>query len=299
MSDDLRRVCILANRYLLTWQVEAIERMVAATDVEVPIVVVNATDRRDERVSGRGHTDTEAAAFENPRRLQLSDVRLFFEMLRLEGAWAFVLAERKLSWMLGGQPPDLMQRQPVDEVECLQDAEFLTCRPIPTRGSWQELPDEIVDRIVAETDVVVRFGFGLLTGRILSEPAYGVLSFHADDIRKRRGLGPPEVFRRGVREAGATLQLLTDEVDGGMIVELRTVDVSDASTLDEIIRRVDELQIPMLAAGIEKLRDDGFTPETPEQLGEYVSTSERRKLGYALPVLVKNLVGRVRGRLRR
>jgi methionyl-tRNA formyltransferase len=291
--SDLQSVCVLANRSLLQWQVEALERMVAETGVDIPLVVVNEVQDIDHPGFSEGASPLGEKATANARGIGLDDVRLFYEVLQREKLWAFVLAEQKLSWVLGLGTPGLSSRVPLDEVEVLSEAERVYCTPVPVRGPWCELPGEVVDRVVSETDVVVRFGFNLLTGSILSEPPYGVLSFHPADVRRHRGLGPPQPFAAGEDTAGSTLQQLTDDLDGGNIVAIETVDISDIHTLDAIYERVHTLQIEMLATGVQRLQDPEFEPRPPETLAPYTSVHKRQNPGFAGRVLARNLVGRV------
>lgn len=283
------QVALLVDEYLFTWQVDALERMLAETDVEITLVVINNPDESCDE-------DVGAAAVNNPRSLGLNDVKLFIKVLREQGAWAFVLAERKLGWVLGGVRQVGMQKRHVNEIDCLRQAEFLRCEP-EGKDDWNRFPEEVVNRVRDEADIAIRFGFGLIEGDILDAPEYGVLSFHPADIRKYRGVGPSQAFRDGAEEAGATLQQLSETIDGGRIVDVRTVDITDAYTLDEVRRRVNELQRSMLAVGIRKLGDSNFEPWEPETLGEYNSLTTRRSLSYSLPILVKNVFGRIRDRL--
>ncbi|KTG27959.1 formyltransferase family protein [Haloferax profundi] len=290
--SELESVCVLANRNLLGWQVEALERMVEQTGVDVPLVVVNEVEDIDHPGFSEGASPLGERATNNAGGIGLDDVRLFSHVLRRERFWAFVLAEQKLSWVLGLGSPGRSQRIPLDEVPCLDDATRVYCTPIPVDGSWCELPSDVVERIATETDVVVRFGFNLLTGPILSEPPYGVLSFHPADIRRHRGLGPPQPFVAGEDTAGSTLQQLTDDLDGGNVVAIESVDITDARTLDEVYERVHGVQVDMLATGIERLRDPEFVPEPPASLAPYTSVNKRRSPGFAGRVLLRNLRGR-------
>lgn len=290
-TTDLRRVCVLADRYLHEWQAVALENLVEETDVEISLAVIN--DRPDE--DGYDRDDVGQRALDNPGGIGWHDIALFVDLLASEGPWALVLAERKLAWLLGMSTPRWSVRRPVDRVECLGDVTTLRCRPISDGGAWNRLPDDVVETIASESDVVIRFGFGLLRGRVLEAPKYGVLSFHPADIRRFRGLGPSQVFLSGHDQAGATLQRLSETVDAGDIVLVDTVDISDAGTLDEVEERVYELQASMLTSGIERLRDPTFTPITPARLAEYTPISKRRELSFALRVLAKNLAGRLRG----
>lgn len=70
-----------------------------------------------------------------------------------------------------------------------------------------------------ELDVVLRFGFGILTGDILTTPRYGIWSFHHGDERSYRGR-PPAFWELYEDQdvVGSVLQLLTERLDGGLIL---------------------------------------------------------------------------------
>jgi len=68
-------------------------------------------------------------------------------------------------------------------------------------------------------DVFVRLGFRILKGDILDTPRYGIWSYHHGDSAVLRG-GPPgfwEVFENHP-VSGATLQILTNELDKGIVL---------------------------------------------------------------------------------
>lgn len=68
-------------------------------------------------------------------------------------------------------------------------------------------------------DLIIRVGSGILHGKILNASKFGVLSFHHADNSINRG-GPPgfwEVFLRQPT-TGFTLQILTEELDGGHVI---------------------------------------------------------------------------------
>lgn len=68
-------------------------------------------------------------------------------------------------------------------------------------------------------DVLLRFGWGILSGEILNIPRYGVWSFHHNDPHVFRG-GPPafwEIFT-GKPTQGLILQQLNEILDGGKII---------------------------------------------------------------------------------
>ncbi|WIV66797.1 formyltransferase family protein [Natrialbaceae archaeon AArc-T1-2] len=279
-------VGILAEPYLHEWHVRAIERVRAETPVDVPLVVRNGSNE-----------EQEAESWNSKEHIGLEDVTQFVDGFRREKAWMFVLAERTVGRVLGDEQP-LWHRHSVENVDVLADAEHVTCEP-RTDGVWNELPDDVVAKLADRCDVVVRFGFGLVRGDVLTAPEYGVLSFHPADIRTYRGMGPPAIFHDGNDRAGSTLQRLNDSIDGGEIVAYDEVDLEDCYTLWDVFDRVASLQIRLLADGIANLRDPTFEPRTvpDEQLGEFYYRDQRRTLSFSSRVLAKNVAGRVRRQL--
>ena len=68
-------------------------------------------------------------------------------------------------------------------------------------------------------DVFIRLGFRILRGEILRSARYGVWSYHHGDNRVNRG-GPAgywEVMESAL-ECGAVLQILTEDLDGGTVL---------------------------------------------------------------------------------
>lgn len=294
MAADPERICVLSEPTLQRWQVEALQRAVSEADVTIPLLVVEGVGEQD-----GGSTAAErdrSAALDNPQRVGLSDVKLFVRTLRRKRGWALVRAEQKLAWMLWGpnRQWELIRRSALDDVDCLTGAERIDCQPVADERGWNRLPDDVVDEIAERADVVVAFGFGLLTGRILDATPYGVLGYHPADVRDYRGHGPEQTFLNGDPRGAATLQRLTEDIDGGRVVAIESVDVSDEYTLDGVWARLHEVQSRMLADGIEKLRDPAFEPEPPERLGRYYTKAERYRLRFGLRIVLKNNLGRLR-----
>jgi hypothetical protein len=81
-------------------------------------------------------------------------------------------------------------------------------------------PPEAVDAVRAlDLDVLVRFGFNILRGEILTVPRYGVWSWHHGDPDAYRG-GPAHYWEMVESNpvSGAMLQVLTEELDGGLVL---------------------------------------------------------------------------------
>lgn len=168
-------------------------------------------------------------------------------------------------------------------------------------GPGVRLPDSAIERITSDTDVVVHHGVGILRGGILQRPEFGVLGFHHGDIREYRGPGYGFwEYMHDERRSGVTLQVLRPGLDEGAVVEIAPVDISDARTLAEVRRRLNAASVPLLARGIERLRDSTFEPSRlpDSELGKmyyYADATVTVKARYAL----KEAVTRLRRRLRR
>lgn len=85
--------------------------------------------------------------------------------------------------------PDYLRYVPLEETDLPSTGTVHHTEPISLNDDpGHRLPDDLIDRVVTAADVVVRHSFRVLKRRILTEPEYGVLSFHHDDIRRRRGV---------------------------------------------------------------------------------------------------------------
>lgn len=101
----------------------------------------------------------------------------------------------------------------------LSGIETIWVEPL-VKGFIHRFPDEAVVRIRDKNlDVLLRFGFNILHGDILSAARYGVWSFHHGDNDRYRG-GPPH-FWELVEEhplSGVMLQVLTEKLDAGRVL---------------------------------------------------------------------------------
>lgn len=274
-------MCVLAEPYLTDYQVDALVDAVRETGIEIPLVLVNDTADRayDPDLAANAVNDT----------IALSTLKLFRDVFDRERWWSLVIAERKLAEEFG-LSNTAERRIPVEDVPVFDDSDVRYVTPIQD-GDWNRFPRAIVDEVGARTDVVVRYGFGLVEGDILTAPKDGVLSFHPADIRRYRGLGPPRAYLDGQTEMGITLQRITEEIDAGEIVAIEHQDISDCLTLWDVYDRLRDVQRGLLATGIENLRDPDFEPTRPDALGQYYSITTRRNPSFAFRVLAKNARG--------
>lgn len=85
----------------------------------------------------------------------------------------------------------------------------------------QLLQDEDIESLKQyNLDVLLKFSFGILRGKVLTVARYGIWSFHHGDPQQYRG-GPPGFWEvhDGSPTTSAILQRLTEKLDGGIILQ--------------------------------------------------------------------------------
>lgn len=84
-----------------------------------------------------------------------------------------------------------------------------------------------------DLDILVRAGFGILRGEILTLPKYGVWSFHHGDNHLNRG-GPAGFWEslEGWPETGSILQILSEDLDNGEVL-YRSFSCTDSLSLQD------------------------------------------------------------------
>jgi folate-dependent phosphoribosylglycinamide formyltransferase PurN len=116
----------------------------------------------------------------------------------------------------------------------------ILCTP-ERHGVREHVPPEVLEQLRRHRpDVLLRFGFNILSGEILTLAPHGVWSFHHGDEEHFRG-GPPGFWEilKGAPVTGAILQRLTEKLDGGMVLRkgwFATIDHSLEETVDTVLR---------------------------------------------------------------
>lgn len=109
-------------------------------------------------------------------------------------------------------------------------------------------------------DFILRFGFNIIKGDILTLPKYGVWSYHHGDEMKFRG-GPAgfwEIYFNAPT-TGVILQRLTEKLDAGIIIEKRiykTVNYSYSELKNKLL--LANTDMPLVA--VKKILTTGFNP---------------------------------------
>lgn len=109
-----------------------------------------------------------------------------------------------------------------------------------------------------QIDVMIRLGWRILKGEMLSVPRCGVWSFHHGDNQINRG-GPPGVWEHyyGQHCAGVTLQLLSESLDDGMVLD-RSYTASDRSSVSKTRGKLYWRSVDMLPRKLAELRQIGM-----------------------------------------
>jgi hypothetical protein len=117
--------------------------------------------------------------------------------------------------------PRAQASRPVDLSQTLASAPRLRC-VVTKRGRFSEYfsPDDVAAIRSHNLDFLLRFGFNIIRGDVLSAARYGVWSFHHGDEQRYRGAPPCfwEIFHEDP-ETGAILQRLTETLDGGIVLK--------------------------------------------------------------------------------
>lgn len=184
---------------LQEWQVRCVDALLALEGIELRLLIVNGAPSR-------------------PRRSP--------------GSAGFPLFLR-----VAGRPASARR---VDVGERFAAVPSIRCEPVLQGRYSQHLAGADIEVIRGYgLDFILRFGFGIIRGGILSAARYGVWSFHHGDLEAYRGM--PAAFWeivRGDPVTGAVLQRLTDRLDGGVVLRrgyLRTRDWSYAANLDQVL----------------------------------------------------------------
>lgn len=136
----------------------------------------------------------------------------------LEKIWR---TRKKVLWILYNKLDSKLFKTIPDAFQKMNISKLVHCDEIvvtPKRTKFSDfiLTEDINKIKLYEIDVFIRLGFRILRGEILKIPKYGIWSYHHGDNAINRGgpAGTWEVFE-GWDETGVTLQILSEDLDGG------------------------------------------------------------------------------------
>lgn len=107
------------------------------------------------------------------------------------------------------------------DIASLVSAETKQLKVSPIQKKYRDFfPAESIEQIRShDLDVLLRFGFRILSGEILNVPKHGVWSYHHGDPSTYRG-GPPAFWEvmKALPITGVVLQRLTEKLDQGQVI---------------------------------------------------------------------------------
>lgn len=129
-----------------------------------------------------------------------------------------VLYDLYLRWDQKMRP----RNHPLEQVDCsdlLSGVEKIEVEPIGQKFVHRFPPDAIEAIRAKDLDVLIRFGFNILKGEILTAARYGVWSYHHGDNDWYRG-GPALLWELCEKAplSGVLLQILTEQLDAGLVL---------------------------------------------------------------------------------
>ena len=127
--------------------------------------------------------------------------------------------------------PDASKR--IDCTLLLADCHLIKVHPRRQNFSDYIEGDELASIQTQSIDVFVRLGFRILRGGILQCARYGIWSYHHGDNIVNRG-GPPAYWEvmESWPETGSVLQIITEDLDNGMILYRSYSSTHDTSLKD-------------------------------------------------------------------
>ncbi len=138
----------------------------------------------------------------------------FLQKLKKYGRVFLYEQYMKIEQKLINLSPNAFELQDIRETV---SAPELNVETTETAFSDRVVDEDITKIIDYNLDVLLRFGFRILRGNILKCSKYGVWSYHHGDNNVNRG-GPAGVWEviKGWDETGVILQILTEDLDGGV-----------------------------------------------------------------------------------
>lgn len=136
------------------------------------------------------------------------------------------------------------QKELTDLSAMLRNAAVVKTIP-EKRGYGEYFNDNLISEIgECKPDFLLRFGFNIIRGEILTAAPMGVWSYHHGDEMKYRG-GPPAFWEIAHNDpvTGVILQRLTDRLDGGVILKkgfFKTIDHSYSGNINRVLQQAEK-----------------------------------------------------------
>lgn len=259
MSDQTVRVGVLLSSYTLReWEKQALVELFNHPEINAtPEVLI---------------VDTSQTSTQDAIRSHLADLSLWKVYRLLTFALSAFVDE---TWH--------STTTPVSDIDVLDNTEIIECTPTPADGLGNEIPPSAVSSL-ADVDIAIRFGFGIIKGDALTAPTHGMLSYHHGDLRKYRGR--PAGFHEFINReptAGVTIQRLNESLDGGAIAAFEDVEIEGTTSWQEALSKLYRISPELLPQAVQNCIERPETVTEPESIGAlYTMPSNSQTIKYII-----------------
>lgn len=138
------------------------------------------------------------------------------------------------------------------------DASFVDPSPFRTKLEGEAEERYIREIMEAQTDLVVLAGFmRVLKRKILEDFRDRIINLHPSLLPSFPGVDAiGQAWRKGVKITGCTVHFVSEEVDGGRIIDQEAVRVFPDDTLESLVERVHEAEHRLLPRVIAQLSQE-------------------------------------------
>lgn len=209
MAEKLRFGIMCSSLQFQRWQAESIRALVDSGIAE-PTLLIQPTSTPEQK-------------------------RSFWQKLRFY-PWRIGLY---MFWRRRYFKPEAMEMENLQER--LSGVKVLQCTVQKRKYSEYFQASDVAAIRSQDLHFILRFGFNIIRGEVLTAAQYGVWSFHHGDEERYRG-GPPGFWEimKGDLISGAILQRLTDRLDGGIVLKkgyYKTIDHSINGNVQQLLER--------------------------------------------------------------
>lgn len=187
--------------------------------------------------------------------------------------------------------------------------ELIDCPELEVEAKSTRFSDRVKDEDISriksfEPDLFIRMGFNILRGDILKAAKYGIWSYHHGDNHVNRG-GPAGTWEvlEGWNETGALLQILNEDLDGGVKLSQCTMQTNKKSLILNrntlywrasglLPRKIKELHRLGEERFFQKVEEDNLMPSFYYNRLYKVPTNAQM-----LPVFIRSYWGRIRQKI--
>ncbi len=184
MSKEKLKIGILINSdNIRNWQMKIIEEIRNSTFAEITLVIKNKVSLIDRSSK-------------------------FSKFINNKNGIVFQL-HLKLDKLILGRDTDYFKT--FDSRILLNDTNQITTTPVGNGFTNNFKQEDIKEIKNFNLDIILKFGFSVLTGDILNIPKYGIWSYESDNLLKSEPLGYWEVINKG-KTTGSILQILNEDL---------------------------------------------------------------------------------------